>query len=119
MTDNVKQLGQIKNLIMVALADGKATKDELMLIAAIASRENITQEQLNELLENPDMVKITLPEDEETKMRYLTDMVALMTIDGVMDDNELAMCKLYAIALGYDSSKVENIVMDITECLTK
>ncbi len=119
MTDNKKQLGQIKNLIMLALADGKATESELALIASIASRENLTQEELDNLIDNPDSVSIELPEDEETKKRYLTDMVALMTIDGDMDDNEVAMCKVYAIALGYDPSLVENLVLEIADCLAK
>ncbi|MCQ2289265.1 MAG: TerB family tellurite resistance protein [Muribaculaceae bacterium] len=119
MTDNKKQLGQIKNLIMLALADGKATESELALIASIASREQLSQEELDNLIDNPDSVSIELPEDEETKKRYLTDMVALMAIDGDMDDNEVAMCKVYAITLGYDPSVVENLVLDIAECLTK
>lgn len=119
MTDKKLQLGQIKNLIMLALADGKVEESELAVIASIASRECLTQEELDNLIDNPDSVHIELPKDEETKKRYLTDMVALMTIDGDMDDNELAMCKIYAISLGYDSSEVENMVINIAECLTK
>lgn len=119
MTDKKKQLGQIKNLIMLALADGKASESELALIASIASREQLTQDELDNLLENPSSVKITLPEDDETKKRYLHDMVALMMVDGEMDDNEVALCKLYAITLGYDSSVVENLVLEIVDCLNK
>lgn len=119
MSNNKLQLGQVKNLIMLALADGKALDSELALIAAVASREQLTQQELDSLIDHPDTVKIELPSDEETRQRYLTDMVALMTIDGDMNDNELAMCKLYAISLGYDTSKVENMVINIADCLTK
>ncbi|MBQ0070234.1 MAG: hypothetical protein KBT09_10890 [Bacteroidales bacterium] len=119
MNDKTKQLGQIKNLIMLALADGKATDSELALVASIASRESLSQDELDNLIDNPESVKIELPEDEETKKRYLTDMVALMMIDGEMDDNEIALCKLYAISLGYDSSVVENLVLSIADCLNR
>lgn len=119
MNDKLKKLGQIKNLIMLALADGKATESELALIASIASRESLSQDELDNLIDNPDSVKIDLPKDEEVKKRYLTDMVALMMIDGEMDDNEIAMCKIYAITLGYDSSVVENLVLSIADCLNK
>ena len=112
-----KRLGQVKNLIMLALADGKATESELALIASIASREELTQEQLNHLIEHPDTVHIELPENDEQKLQYIQDMVALMMIDGDLDDNELAMCKLYAIMLGYESSIVEKMVLDIAEKL--
>lgn len=112
-----KRLGQIKNLIMLALADGKATESELALVAAIASREELTQEELDNLIDNPDSVKIKLPDDEATKLRYIEDMVTLMMIDGDLDDNELAMCKIYAIALGYESTIVEKMILDIVEKL--
>lgn len=112
-----KRLGQVKNLIMLALADGKATESELALIASIASREELTQEQLNHLIEHPDTVHIELPENDEQKLQYIQDMVALMMIDGDLDDNELAMCKIYAIMLGYESSIVEKMVLDIAEKL--
>ena len=65
-----KRLGQIKNLIMLAMADGKASESELALIAAIASREDITQDELNNLIEHPDSVHIELPEEETEKLRY-------------------------------------------------
>ena len=113
--ENNKQLGQIKNLIMLALADGTADEKELALIAAVASREKLTEEQVNQLIENPGTVHVELPEDEESKKRYLTDMVVLMMADGVMDDDEIAMCKLYAITLGFDSSMVESLVIDLAE----
>ena len=50
-------------------------------------------------------------------MRYLEDMVSLMMIDGDLDDNELAMCKIYAIMLGYESTIVEKMILDIVEKL--
>ena len=112
-----KRLGQVKNLIMLALADGKATESELALIVSIASREELTQEQLDHLIEHPDTVHIELPENDEQKLQYIQDMVALMMIDGDLDDNELAMCKIYAIMLGYESSIVEKMVLDIAEKL--
>ncbi|MBQ7691711.1 MAG: hypothetical protein IJT30_11055 [Muribaculaceae bacterium] len=110
-------LGQVKNLIMLALADGKATESELAVIAGAAAREQLTQEELDKLIENPDSVRITLPEDDETRQRYLKDMVQLMMIDGVIDDTEMAMCKIYAINLGFESTAVEQIVLELTSKL--
>lgn len=107
-------IGQVKNLIMLALADGKASESELALIAAIASREQLTQEQLDNLIDHPETVKIELPEDEATKLRYLEDMVGLMMIDGDLNEQEMAMCKIYAIALGYEPQTVEKMLVDIT-----
>ena len=114
---HITQMGQVKNLIMLALADGRVEESELALIAAVAARENLTEEQLNHLLEHPDLVSVELPGDEETKLRYLRDMVSLMIIDGDMDETELSMCKIYAIALGFQSTSVEQLVLDIVKQL--
>ena len=41
-----------------------------------------------------------------------------MMIDGELNDQELAMSKLYAITLGYDPSTVEKMVLDIADRLS-
>lgn len=112
-----ERLGQIKNLVMLAAADGRVTDSELAVLLAVASRENITPDEFNRVMEDPDSVTINLPEDEDTKLAYLRDMVALMMIDGELEEQELAICKIYAMALGYRSSIVDGMIDGIIESL--
>ena len=112
-----QRLGQLKNLVMLAAADGKVTDSELAVLLAVASRENISPEEFNNVIENPDSISITLPEDEDTKLAYLRDMVALMMVDGELDEQELTICKLYAIALGYRSSIVDGMIAGVIDQL--
>ncbi len=118
--DNLKnhqRLGQLKNLVMLAAADGRFTDSELAVLLAVASREHISPEDFNKVIDDPDSVNIVLPEDEDTKLNYLRDMVALMMIDGDLDEQELAICKVYAIALGYNSKIVDGMIADIVDAL--
>lgn len=118
--DNIKnhqRLGQLKNLVMLAAADGRFTDSELAVLLAVASREHISPEDFNKVIDDPDSVNIVLPEDEDTKLNYLRDMVALMMIDGDLDEQELAICKVYAIALGYNSKIVDGMIADIVDAL--
>lgn len=120
MNDNKKdqqRLGQLKNLVMLASADGKLTDSELAILLAVASREKLTPEEFNKVIDDPDSVSITLPEDEETKLAYLRDMVAMMMIDGELDEHELAICKLYAMALGYRGSIVDGMIAGVVDQL--
>ena len=112
-----QRLGQLKNLVMLASADEKVTDSEMAVLLAVASRENITPEEFNKVMEDPDSVTITLPEDEETKLAYLRDMVAMMMIDGELDEHELAICKLYAMALGYRGSIVDGMIAGVIDQL--
>lgn len=111
------RLGQLKNLVMLAASDGHMTDSELAVLLAVASREEITPEDFNKVIEDPDSVTITLPEDEDTKLAYLRDMVAMMMVDGELDEQELAICKLYAIALGYRSSIVDGMIAGVIDNL--
>lgn len=118
--DNKKdqqRLGQLKNLVMLASADEKMTDSELAVLLAVASREKLTPEEFNKVIDDPDSVPITLPEDEDTKLEYLRDMVAMMMIDGELDEREMTICKLYAIALGYRSSIVDGMIAGIVDQL--
>ena len=118
--DNMKdqqRLGQFKNLVMLASADERITDSEMAVLLAVASRENITPEEFNKVIDDPDSVNISLPEDEETKLAYLRDMVAMMMIDGELDEHELAICKLYAMALGYRGSIVDGMIAGVIDSL--
>ena len=116
-TQENQRLGQLKNLVMLASADEKMTDSEMAVLIAVASRENITPEEFNKVIDDPDSVNITLPEDEETKLAYLRDMVAMMMIDGELDEQEMAICKLYAMALGYRGSIVDGMIAGVIDSL--
>ena len=112
-----QRLGQLKNLVMLASADENVTDSEMAVMIAVASREDITPEEFNKVMDDPDSVKIELPEDEETKLAYLRDMVAMMMIDGELDEHEMAICKLYAMALGYRGSIVDGMIAGVIDML--
>ena len=112
-----QRLGQLKNLVMLAAADGHLTDSEMAVLLAVASRENLTPDEFNKVIDDPDSVSIVLPEDEDTKLAYLRDMVAMMMVDGELDEQELAICKLYALALGYRSSIVDGMIAGVIDQL--
>lgn len=114
---NNQRLGQLKNLVMLAAADGHLTDSEMAVILAVASREDITPEDFNKVIDDPDSVEITLPEDEDTKLAYLRDMVAMMMIDGELEEQELAICKIYAMSLGYRSSIIDGMIAGVVDSL--
>ena len=116
MNDN-QRLGQLKNLVMLAAADDRITVSELAVLLAVASRENISPEDFSNVLENPDSVTIELPEDEDIKLAYLRDMVAMMMVDGELDEQEMAICKIYAMALGYRGSIVDGMIAGVIDQL--
>lgn len=111
------RLSNIKNLIALAMADGKVERSELAAIAAVAERDNIDEKEIKKILEGKDKVKFVVPETNSEKIRFLQDMVALMMIDGNIDDNEFALCKLVAIDFGYRHEVIDAMILDIIASL--
>ena len=72
------RLSNMKNIIAVSMADGTLGEDELTIIALAAARDNISEKEVEKMLKGKDRIKLTVPETDELKMRFLTDMVILM-----------------------------------------
>lgn len=95
------------------MADGKIEKSELGAIAAVCSREGLTDEDMKKCLENPNSIQFVPPTDDHTRLRYLRDMVLLMMCDGNIDENEMVVCKVTAEALGYRHEVIDAMILDI------
>lgn len=112
-----QKLSHIKSLVALAMADGKVEKSELAAIAAVCSREGVSESEIKNFLDNPDSVDFVPPTDHQTKVQYLKDMCALMMIDGNIDKNEVVLCKLTAEALGFRHEVIDAMVSDIIDDL--
>lgn len=113
------KLSHLKNLIVLTMADGKVEKSELASIAAVCSREGISDSDFKKCLENPESIEFVAPKDDKTRLRYLTDMVLLMMSDGNIDENEMVICKMTAEALGYRHEVIDAMILDIIADLSK
>lgn len=107
------KLSHLKNLVALSMADGKVEKTELAAIAAVCSREGLTENDLQKCLNNPDSIKFVPPTDDNTRLKYIKDMVLLMMSDGNIDKNEMLVCKLTAEALGYKHEVIDAMIIGI------
>ena len=76
------QLSHLKNLVALMLADGKIEKAELAAIAAVCSREGLTDADLKRCIKSPESIDFVPPSDNLQRIQYLKDMVLLMMSDG-------------------------------------
>lgn len=113
------RLSNLKNIISVSMADGELGEDELTIIALAAARDNISERDVEKMLKGKDRIKFTVPDTDEMKMRFLTDMVILMMVDGRLGDSELRMCKNAARLYGYGDEVVDDLVASIRQDMEK
>jgi uncharacterized tellurite resistance protein B-like protein len=103
----------IKNLIEIAAADGEFTVDEQDLLSSIASMNNISQKQLQEIKANPDSIRFEMPKDSREKFHQLYDLVQMMSIDKAIHVEELKLCELFASKFGYEKEHISELIESI------
>ena len=113
--DSKAKLSNLKNLVVLAAADGRIAKEELAAIAEVMSRDGLTNSDLERCIKHPESVKFVAPKSDEQRLRYLHDMVILMLCDGDINKNEVALCKITALALGYKHEVIDALVYKTIE----
>lgn len=108
-----EKLSHLKNLMAVAFADGKLEKSEMTAIATVMARDGLTESDLKRCIENPEGIEFLPPKTDSQRIAYLKDMVLLMMCDGDIDDREIALCKVTAIALGFKQEVIDALIFDI------
>ncbi len=104
-----------KNLVAVALADGKLDDAEAQLLARIGIRMGMDMKEINALLARPEKVKLVLPTDHQEKISQMIDVVAMMIIDGDADSREIQFCMALAAQMGLDPTIVKTIAEKLLE----
>lgn len=108
-----EKLSHLKNLVAVAVADGKLEESELAALAVVMEGRGINPEYLERCIKNPKGIDFVKPKSHEKKIEYLKDMVCLMMCDGEIDEKEIAICKFTATALGFDDIVIDALLLDI------
>lgn len=102
-----------RNLIALAVADGKLDESEKKLLDAIASRIGLTEKEALKVLNSPKKVKFTPPSKPEERFEQLYDLVLLMMVDGDIDEDEMEYCRRMAIAYGFKTAAIDELVKHI------
>ena len=114
-----EKLSHLKNLVMIAFADGKLEDNEVAALTTVMTREGLTPSDLEKCIKNPNSIKFFPPKAPEQRVNYLKDMVLLMMCDGDIDERELTICKVTAIALGFRHEVIDAMITDIIEEIKK
>lgn len=116
--DKQKRLSHIRNLLALAAADGDLDESELELIYSVGARINLTENELRRIINRPESVPFKVPENFKERITQLYDMVVLMMIDGKIHKNEIALCKITAIKLGFKHQIIDKMTHDVIDMIT-
>lgn len=108
--ENQKNKSYIKNLLEVAIADGKLDDAELELVISIAANFDISMDEVMEIKDNPQSIEFSPPSSYSAKVKLLEDLVKIMIADKEIDENEVNFCKELAIKLNIAPVIVDDLI---------
>lgn len=117
--DKKKRLSHIRNLCFLAAADGELDDKELALILKIGARVGLSHDELNRIIKRPGSISFAAPDNFIDRLAQLYDMVLVMMIDSEIHENEVALCKLTAIRLGFKHQVIDSIVARVIEAIAE
>lgn len=102
-----RQKGHFRNLVLLARVDGVVSPNENDLLKRIATKLSLTNEQVEEILRNPEHFPSFPPVDREERYERFTQLIQMLIVDGVVDKEEARLVKNLGIELGFDPARVE------------
>lgn len=107
------KLSHFRNLVVMALKDGKLAAPERDMLTILANKWGLTPAQASEVLGKSDRIALTVPKDEDTRFQQLFDITEMMIIDGVVGAKEKELCAGLAKELGFDRKAIDVIIEEI------
>ncbi len=114
-SEKKKGKSHLKNLMAMAMADGKLEDSEYKFLLKIAEKYSIS---INEVDKMKSMIASKGDfefEKGSTKFEQIYDLVKMMMIDNNINANELKMCKNFAKKIGYAVNKVDELIESVVQ----
>ncbi|MEO5980319.1 MAG: TerB family tellurite resistance protein [Chryseolinea sp.] len=101
---------QLNILIQLAEADKHFAKIERDMIFKIAKERNFPEEEVNELIRNPQPIDSLGALSLDQKFDYLMSSIELVFADQNVFESELIFCKNIAIKLGFKKGIIDYFI---------
>jgi len=102
-------------LIQLAEADKHFAKAEREMILKIAQDRKFPEEEVNQLIRNPEPIDTLGALSNDQKFSYLIDCIDLIFADQKVFESEIIFTKSIAIKLGFKKNVVDYLVENINK----
>lgn len=98
------------NMYAMALTDMQIATVELEMLYKIGWEKGIEKVEIDQLILNPDKVKLLMPQTLTDKVGYLYDLAKIIIADGNVDDNEKRTLEIFCNKFGFEEANIPTIV---------
>lgn len=106
------QLDHLKNLVVMASADGSLTEQEIALLIDRCSELGLAEEDLEAAISfaMSGNAKLKFPVDRLEQNQMLTDLIRMMAADGKLSEVEKRLFALAAAKMGVERTELDAII---------
>jgi uncharacterized tellurite resistance protein B-like protein len=104
-----QELGHFGNIVKIAKVDGKITEGEKILLIRAGKNLNITLEEFDIILNNPEKYPINPPVIYEERIERLYRLAKMILADGEAKSAEVALMKKIAVGLRFSLENADKV----------
>lgn len=113
----MERIEQLRNLVVMAVADGSLGEDELQLLAHRCAELGLDEEELRSVVsyalsEDAALRLPTAPADQEA---LLSDLMRMMAADGHLAETEKRLFALAAAKMNFDAEQIHRLIDRLTQ----
>lgn len=116
--DDIKnRRARLRNLVVMAFADGSLGEREVNLVADRCSELGLDEYDLRKAVEYGlgDDASLEIPADQESRESLMRDLIKMMAADGHLDEGEKRLFALAAAKMSMSASDVEALIDEVLE----
>lgn len=106
-------------LALVTEADDNIDPIEVKYVKGIAQQLGLTEEDINEVLSDPERYKLKPPSHEQDRMTILYFVLFTMSIDGKIHEEEERICFKLGLRLGFNEHLTRDLIYVMKKYLNK
>ena len=108
----MENIDQLKNLIVMAAADGKFAQSELELLAERCHQFGLSQQQFEQAFAEATQqdAKFVIPTEQTEKTVLMRDLLRMMAADGELSSTEKKLFAQAAVQMKMDRVEIDEII---------
>ena len=112
LAHDMKHLDHLKNLVIMASADGSLSEGEIALLVDRCSEMGLDDEDLGKAVSYAlsDEAALKLPKEKDEQVAMLSDLVRIMAADGTLSEVEKRLFALAAAKMGIEKSELDDLI---------
>jgi uncharacterized tellurite resistance protein B-like protein len=115
--DPMERFEQLRNLVVMAVADGSLGEHELSLLSERCGQLGLGEDELRAALQFAlsDDASLRLPTEEAEQEALMTDLIRMMAADGHLNESEKRLFALAAAKMNFSNEKVNQLIDRLTK----